>query len=70
MLILCAALRVCTLVVHNVQDGVTPLMYAVKQGDYKMTRILIEDGRANAKIAENVSIIATVEPPIKCSETV
>ena len=38
-------------------------MYAVKQGDYKMTRTLIEDGRANAKIAENVSIIATVEPP-------
>ena len=29
-------------------------MYAIKQGDYKMTRTLIEDGRAEAKIAENV----------------
>ena len=40
-----------------VQDGVTPLMYAVKQGDLEMTKILITNGQADAKITEKVSIM-------------
>ena len=38
------------------QDGITPLMYAVKQGHYMSVRILFENRHADPNIQENVSL--------------
>lgn len=37
------------------QDGITSLMYAAKQGHYESVRILFENGRADPNIKEKVS---------------
>ena len=37
------------------QDGVTPLMFAAKQGNLTVTKTLVESGHADLNVEENVS---------------
>lgn len=39
------------------QDGVTPLMFAAKQGELDVVRTLVESAHADINIAENVSSV-------------
>lgn len=42
-----------------VQDGTTPLMFAVRVGHLDVVRTLVENGRADVNIGEGVSLLYT-----------